>query len=100
MYCDGGTADTRTLLPNGQTVKKGASEGGKDGKGVPLKKTGGRGRGWSNRFNSTALEFPEASIGAVTGEGAGVDPVDFSEPTESWPQEQGCSAHVPYQSSS
>lgn len=28
MYCDGGTADTRTLLPNGQTPKKGSSESG------------------------------------------------------------------------
>jgi hypothetical protein len=57
MYCDGGTAETRTLLPDGQTPKKGTSEE----KGKPAQKSRvGRPFRSNNHLNITTLEYPES----------------------------------------
>lgn len=74
MYCDGGTADTRTLLPDGQTPKKGTSEKS----GEQKKANGSQAKGWKSRMNSTGWEFSqEESEGNEGG-----DPIE-SEGTES-----------------
>lgn len=84
MYCDGGTADTRTLLPNGQTPKKGAGDGGK---GAPLRDTVAKGRGGRNRLNSTGLQFSSESENGSSSSvdvGESADTVDSS---DGWAQE-------------
>lgn len=75
MYCDGGTADTRTLLPDGQTPKKGTSEE-KGGAKPTTQKTRG-GRPFRNRLNTTSLEMPEE----------GPEGTDGAEGQESGPQD-------------
>ncbi|KAE9979414.1 hypothetical protein BLS_009835 [Venturia inaequalis] len=74
MYCDGGTADTRTLLPNGQTPKKGASDGG----GKPQK---GKGTEARTRFDFTAAEAEFASDDSSSSSADGED-VDSSASAE------------------